>query len=437
MESHLKLGSRSSLEQPVVVALLVAGLYFPTSINGEHSVVYVLISFLIAIGLLSCLVYVRGTRPGAVRFLALPLMIVMISCTLLALVTGTPWFDSGSLARFCSLAVLLSLNLKDVRVGRVVESAFTIANLINLVTGAAILVGSDWISRILSAYYSQFYPELVSNMIQLHKPVLTFGTHSLAGFFLYLFFLLNWETYKKRGTRLALWFAVGHLVLLVALSSFTAIAFSSIALCQITAWLWRRSRARVVILAACFILFVFVAAEVISQLVDWSSFETLAGALLNTGGNGPLARYGSGGTLVAAMGYLYHHPFSPMGFTVAPELIQSDTPLADSGPLEYVLRGSWPALILIYLGLYRFLRFNLVEKSDAVKLFLIVMLFETGFSALNYIRSFYLLPFIVIYLNSVARAKTEHTIPVFGSSPAFSVGPATRPNGSLGHPQPS
>jgi hypothetical protein len=59
-------------------------------------------------------------------------------------------------------------------------------------------------------------------------------------------------------------------------------------------------------------------------------------------------------------------------------------------------------LLLIYFGLYRFLRYNLTSTSHALTLFLVIIAFETGFTAFTYFRTLYLIPFFVIYLKQIA-----------------------------------
>jgi hypothetical protein len=66
-----------------------------------------------------------------------------------------------------------------------------------------------------------------------------------------------------------------------------------------------------------------------------------------------------------------------------------------------MLRGSIPLLVLIYFGLYRFLRHNLASRTHALTLFLVIIAFETGFTALSYFRTAYLLTFFVIYLRQL------------------------------------
>jgi len=224
----------------------------------------------------------------------------------------------------------------------------------------------------------------------------------LAGFFLYLFFWLNWETYTLRRSAVALLFAISELVLLLALASFTSVAFAVLALAQIGILLWKRNRKVFAATAVCIALLVpagvqwFEDNSGISQLLP-----QLAGTILNADVNGLLPRYGSGGALRVPLSYLFDHPMSPIGFMTPPAVVAGDTALSDSGPVEYLLRGSVPLLVLVYFGLYRFLRFNLPLKGHALFLFLVIVAFEVGFSSLIYYRTFYLLPFFVIYLRHV------------------------------------
>jgi hypothetical protein len=383
-----------SLDEMALMLLLGIGLYFPTSLAGERSGIFTLISFAIMLGLLSYLAWRHGTRPGAVTFISLPITIVMTACTFS--VSGFR-FGWGVFAAFTLLALVLALDLRTVRPGRFTRAAFVIANLLNIACGIAIIAGNEWISQFLSAFYSSFYPELVPAMLGLHKPILTFGTHSLAGLFLYLFFWLNWETYKSRRSSLALFFAVSELILLLAVASFTSFAFATLALLQIGTWLWNRNRMIFATATACVVLIASVGVRWFEDNQENSQvLPQLAGTLLDSDSSGPLARYGSGGDLRQTIKYLFDHPLSPIGFAT-PSYIY----IVDSGPLEYMLRGSIPLLVLIYWGLYRFLRHNLESRTHAVTLFLIIIGFETGFTALSYFRTAYLLTFFVVYLKQL------------------------------------
>jgi hypothetical protein len=74
---------------------------------------------------------------------------------------------------------------------------------------------------------------------------------------------------------------------------------------------------------------------------------------------------------------------------------------ADSGPVEYILKGSFPLLFAVYTGAFLFFRRNLRSKRRAMFVFLVFLGFELGYTNLQYIRTQCLLPFVVIYLNGL------------------------------------
>ncbi len=402
-----RIEEKASGQQSAMAALLLIGLFWPTSTNGEHSELCILTAFAILLGLLLYLAYRNGTRRGA-GFVALSILIILTACTLEAVLFGSSQFDWGVFAKFCSLAILLSLNLRGISADRSIDFAFLVANIVNSISGAAILGGADWISGFLPKYYWSFYPELIPTMIALHKPVLTLGTHASAAFFFYLFFWVNWENYKHKRSRLVLFFVFSYFVLLCGLTSFTSIGFGTVALLQMISWYWRDKRRVFWAGAMCTILIVTVAFRIFGeQINDWTVVADLGSKFFNTETNGPLIRYGGGGLSRPAVDYVLNHPLSQIGFGTPPALAGGPAALGDSGPIEYLLRGSLPVLILMYFGLYRFLRFNLSLRIHAVMLFLTMVAFESAFSLLIYVRTLYLLPFFVIYLN---RAVEVHRL---------------------------
>jgi hypothetical protein len=383
----------------IVVALLLAvGLYWPCSINAEWNGSLFWLNRVLSLALLLYLFWRHGTRPRAVWLVSLPILIVMSICTLSQSLFQFSW---GVFVTFNLAALLLALDLRNLRTGRFVYVCFIIANTLNIACGLAILAGNEWVDQLLINSYSQFYPELMPVTLSLHKPVLTFADHSVAAFYSYLFFWLNWETYKSKKSKLFLFFALAELVLLLGVLSFTAFFFSAVALAQIGGWLWKRSRMAFAATVLSVLSMVPIAVRLLE--VEVSGFEelTVGGiTVLNAAINGPQARYGASGNVRnATMSFLAAHPFSPIGF--APPI---STNVIDSGTLEYVLRGSVPLLVLMYLGLYWFLRHNLPSRIQVLTLFFSIAVFETGFTLFVYYRTVLLLPFVVIWLNQIRPA---------------------------------
>lgn len=416
MSLHPKAEPIFSFEQLTFACLLVVGLYFPTSTNGEHSVLAIAIAFSILLGLLAYLIRRGGFRREGVAFISLPIVVLPVAFTFFRLCSGPVDVDWGLLAKFGALAFVLGLDLRKFRAGPLVNGAFVLVNLLNLAGGIAILVGSEWMAEFLPRYYWTALDELVPSMVALHKPVLTFGTHSLAGCFIYLFFWMNWEEFRLRGRRLSLLFALGNFVLLLGLTSFTALGFAALAFSQIAICSWKRNPKFIAAAALCVIALISILGRAFAeQIADLGELPQIADArFLNSDFSGPVSRYGPDGTLRPAMNYLFDNPFSPIGLArsapgdgqppISP-FSPSGFFIGDSGTLEYILRGSVPLLLLIYFGFYRFLRRNLSLHSHALLLFIVVILFETGFEMFDYFRTLYLLPFFVVYLNKIATQR--------------------------------
>jgi hypothetical protein len=388
-----------SRDDIVVALILVLGLLFPTSIGEEPREYLVVSALVILLGLVLSLLWKYGARPGALVCISLPIVMILTVCTIF---DATFRLGGTIVAQYCLLAAVLALNLRKVRAGRVMNFVFVVVNVVWIFCGMAILIGSEAVSGFIMTWYSQFYPELVPTMLALHKPVFTFATHSLAGFFTYLFFWINWETYKSRGSAVNLGFALCELVLLLATTSFTSLAFATVAVAQISAWLWKRNRKLLFASAAGVALaVVLVGSRVANEVELLRENPEVATSVLNADNSGLLVRYGVGGTVRGTIDYILDHPFSPIGFTYPSTLF-----LGDSGPVEYILRGSIPLLFLIYIGLYRFLTYNSIRRKFALTLFFVFLAFEAGFDALTYFRTLYLLPFLAVYLNEMIPERS-------------------------------
>ena len=74
------------------------------------------------------------------------------------------------------------------------------------------------------------------------------------------------------------------------------------------------------------------------------------------------------GGLAANLEYIADHPFSPIGLGLSRQLWY-----ADSGPVEYFLKGSFPLLFTVYLAAYLFLRKNLKSRGQALFLFAVFL----------------------------------------------------------------
>src|SRR5437868_1038367 len=175
--------------------LLVLGLYSPSSIGGTYSLAlwgayFLLLSILVA------RIALRKDGLGSIFLciVSLSIVVILLGATIVSPFQDYRW---GGLLGFVLLAMLYVTNLRTLTGGKILRVVFVVANVINVVAGIAIILGSKFVQDLLVEHYSTFYPELVQVMVDRHKPVLSFGSHSTAAFFCYLFFLLNFEAYKS------------------------------------------------------------------------------------------------------------------------------------------------------------------------------------------------------------------------------------------------
>ncbi len=323
---------------------------------------------------------------------------IILGATILSPFADYRW---GGLLGFALLAFLYILNLRDVQGGRALRKLFMTANVLNIAGGVGIIVGYEPVRAFFVDYYSAFYPELVELMTRIGKPVLTFGTHSLAGFFFYLFFFMNWETYKLRGGRPYLAFALGYIALGFSLMSVTGLVLMSIAVFQV---LSHASQQRPKMLASLAAIACFCAGLTLyhyrAEIEDITEATKSVTDIMKSPTSGVFGRFSQTGTMFSTVRYLQDRPLSPIGVGFRDDLF-----VGDCGPVEYYLRGSFFLLAAVYVGLFFFLRENLISKRDAIYLFLVILFFEIGMTSLTYIRTLYLLPVIIVYLNDLRRSS--------------------------------
>ena len=395
-------GVRYLSNRMLLALILFAGLYFPTSSGEGWSAFVYRASFAVSIILLITLALRVGVDRSIFLWFSAPIVIWLGLCTVPSLfrlseLTLTP------LSLFCPLALLLSVQAGKLRCGSLAR-LLAVVSIANVCMGIAMLTVEP-VGDFMAAHYNDFIDGLVGDMIAANKPVLTFATHSVAGMFAYLFFWLNFRTYQKTGKRLHLVLAVLHTALCIALTSITSIVFAALAIAEL-GWNFRKTAALSAIAA-----YVLVP-ESVKEFI-WDSF--LWNIWFREGG-GLRSRYLATGMLGNVFSYIYNNPFRPIGLMRSSNLFEGGGQ-TDSGPLTYMLRGSFILVFLIYGGLFLFLLRNLRDRWDCYRLFFVILAAEVGFSVLTYSRSFLLLPAFVIYLNSLpaasfVRAARLESVPV-------------------------
>jgi hypothetical protein len=383
----------------VIGLLLVFGLYFPTSASA-HLTAFSVSAYLICLALLSVLILRRHGHPSA------PVCIVLLSITPLLLVftftSGLSTLRLGALFVYGVLSVLFITNLRDVGLPRWFGLLWVTVNIINIAAGFAIVAGVQPVNDFIIAHYSTAYEELLPNMLALRKPVLTFGSHSVAAFFLYLFFWINLQAGKLKGQKFFMVFSVCYLFLISCLLSTSALVFTTVGLFQLAALVWSSVRHKAVWATAALIVMSSTAAFWVPA-INWGASVDVVKEIIQDPDNGLSGRFLPGGTMYYDLQYLQEQAFLPVGTSYREGFM-----FGDNGPVEYMLRGSVPFLLLIYGGLFYFLRRNLILRPHAYFLFAAILLFELGITTLINLRALFLIPVFSVYLNSLTASRIQY-----------------------------
>jgi hypothetical protein len=377
----------------VLLALLLAlGFYLPTSLAETISVkLYLMDGAMLLSILMALLLRKRGILSVLAVVNVALINVIVLACTLFSPLTE---YAYGGYIPILLFSVLFCVNVKDIRLTVTTRRLFDAANAINLALAGLLLLQVPGVTDFFLKYYAYGYDELVPYMLEEGKPVLTFGSHSLAGFFFYLLFYLTLQTFISLRSKLNLLYAVCYLALLVSLQSFTALVFAAVATVQLLLCLqWRRSAVATLVSS---VVLLIAAAVIVPELDGFSNFKDDLVEILQRQENGLLGRYSSSGGLSANMEYIADHPFAPIGLGMSWQLWY-----ADSGPVEYLLKGSFPLLFTVYAGAFLFFRKNLRSRRQGLILFFVFLSFELGYSNLQYIRTQFFLPFLVVYLNGL------------------------------------
>jgi hypothetical protein len=381
----------------VMALLLVVGLYFPSSVGEVISVRLYLMN---GLGLLALLGILLLRRRGVVSVPAVAnaaaVIVILLVSTLFSPLTE---FAYGGMIPILLFSLLACVSVREIGLTATVRTLFDVCNGINIALAVMLLLRVPAVTDFFLAHYAMGYDELLPYMLAEGKPVLMFGSHSIAGFFFYLLFYATFQTFVALKSRLNLVYAVCYLGLLTSLMSFTAVVCAAVATLQIVLhFQWHKSFLAGLTASALLL------GAVVLVLPRIDAFEGLKQDLIEVTqrqDNGLLGRYSSSGGLMGNLDYIAEHPFRPIGLGLSRQLWY-----ADSGPVEYVLKGSYPLLIAVYAGAFMFLYKNLRNPRRAIFLFLVFLGFEVGYSNLQYIRTQFFLPFLLVYLNGLDTWKS-------------------------------
>jgi len=378
----------------LVVALLLTGLLFPTSLNGVISKELYFSAGFLLIAMLSTLLF----RKNGITSRTAIVNLVFINGLLILFTLTSPLRDYafGAALSYFLLSLVFCLNLRGIMLPSFGRVVYTLLNGLILIAGFLVVVHYEPLNVFLLGNYAVFYEDLLPLMLENGKPVLMFGSHSLAGFFFFILLVLNLKTYaSKHGARFLI-MPVAYLVLLFSLNSETGYCYGVVGLMYFIIVIGK-TFAKILLTSIAVLIAIAICFEN-RNFRDYMISNIQTTAAYDMGGFE--GRYSSKGTLSGNLQFISTHLLSPVGFTNSSGLM-----FGDSGPIEYLLRGSLPLLFAVYLGLWMYFRRNFARRRDAYQWFAIFLSFELAYSNLTYFRTLYLLPFVVVYVNTLRQMR--------------------------------
>ena len=386
---------RRTLLLAVIVVSALFAFYLPSSVAGVISRPLSVVSIAGTSALIAAMLLLSGRLAPPLN-VAVALSIWLV----LGVFTVTSPFETtapGVAMIYATLTLLFLLDLRPLR-SRATDAVFQGITAVSLVLGYALALNVSAADQLILQRYNAFYPELLGNMVTIfNKPVLTFATHSIAGFMIYLFFYMQLRGWRLRGGWWRFVMAAAYVGLLVLLKSTTGMAFAAVAALQIAMIVAGALPRQRTLIAVALLLVAFGAFTAQGLTVD-AVLTRVQDAIVGDRVRGLFSRYATDGLLASTMKYLSESPLSPIGVGATDTLY-----LGDSGVVVNLLRGSVPLLVAVYGGLWLFLRANLADRRAAVWIWVCTVLFEVGFTPLQYFRFVAFVPLLVVYLNSLER----------------------------------
>lgn len=307
----------------------------------------------------------------------------------------------GNSIYYLLFSLLICINLKDEDL--LPKNKGLVINLVHttiLILCLLIIVQNETIIGFFINNYSLYYQDMMPYALAMKKPVIMFAAHSIAGFFLYLLFYMCFAMYKKEGKLIQLVFSVLYVWFIFNLSSNGGYIFFSVATIQLMYYFLKHKTLKafglisIISVSALFVL------EEVKNVIN--KYSILISRTLSSDQNGISGRYSDDGILSGNIDYLKDNIFMPVGFGNSPDLF-----FGDSGFMEYMLRGSIPLVILMYVGLFIFLKRNLYSNYSVVIILVAVLIMDFGAQTLLSFRTLFILPFLIIYLNDIHTRKAR------------------------------
>ncbi len=374
----------------IVAFLFVGGLFLPTTIPHWMRNEMIYVSFLIVT--LSLLLI---KQPVISTFNKVSFFIInglLMGYTLLGNYAMNPY---GMLIyyaiMFVALMLIFSLDFSETEFDfNSLNQVLKVVSIIMIMMGLSIIVNFEPFINMIKGGYDAFYGGLVPTMIMEGKPVNTFGTHSIAGFYLFIFFLMNILAFVKVRQYDNLLYSIVLLYFLIEVKSTTSYVYFVLGIATILLIVFMYNKKYFFVLLGgltLFFLFFGLKSDIVTTLKQ--------NLFSKQSSNGVGIRYGKNGTITVQIARILEKPYKGLGY-----ISIWATYYIDCGITHFAQRVTVLGMLLIYSNFFVFIKRHLGMLVGGA-FFLLFMSFEVGFSNLLYFRTLFMLPFILCFFKSI------------------------------------
>lgn len=385
---------KSKILNFIILSLFVLGVFLPTSINEQILPLLEIVNWSIFILLCTLVILLQQKVNYLSFFLGTGIILTLVLATI---ISPFQRYAYGAMLPFLGYIVLICIPWKEIGIFSIstAKQVLSLVSIILLIISFFIITKAYDISPFIKNIYSAFYQDLLTIMLDWgRKPVLTFASHSIAGFYYFIFFLLNYKTYRVSKEKKFLFISYLFIFSSLFLRSVTAYTYTAFCVLYILVSNYKRPVVLYKFFLITGVLTITLALAFKDTFTDLPLTDLIS--TFSEEGHGVMGRYSSNSTLMPMVKYIAENPLRPVGITN-----NDDFFFGDSGLLIFWLRGSFLLVVLFYASFYFFLQNNVCSKKDTILIFLSYFLFELGFINLGYFRTVYTLPFIIIYLNTL------------------------------------
>ena len=389
-----KLKSKTYLMQIITVILLFIFMFFPTSKNGElYGTTYMILVWGIIFFLVVILSFINKIHFEKMIISIILLNLYMIVVTLLAQQKYSNYHISlARIIPILTLIIVTFIEIKNDLKFSYMEKLLHVICLSTIFINIGILLKNANIVSFMSNNYNQYY-DLVAYYSYVYgsKPVMTFGVHTYASYFYFIFFVLCYFTYEKTNKKIFLIYCLFFCVFCFFLISTTAIIYFILMILFLLKKLLKNINKNKIF----FLLFFLISISLVLLLNYNTVFEKLLVNFTN-GNNSFISRYSSNSVfnenfkvITSSLG---------IGYNIIDNL---NIGYSDSGYIVYLTMGSIPLMLFIYYRLYKFIVNNIERKYRGIIIF-IIFSFEIALPATFNYRFIPMILFVILYFKSLS-----------------------------------